>query len=364
MRSPPAGPAAVVGHLRWQSERCAEMGSPLYAELLSRVADDATAGGPAAAVLADHVDRPGPDAVGLRLMGAVHRVVLEGRAPELAAHYPSAATAPVPGDPAAAWPALRAVLAEHREELAAGLDRAPQTNEIGRAAALWPAVLLAAAEHPGLPLRLVELGASAGLLLRADGVHYRGGGVTWGEAGSPVRLDSAWPAPPPWWGRLPGHVDVAGRLGADLHPVDPISRDGALALQSYVWADQVDRLARLRGALVLAARVPATVVHRSAVEVLEAVELTEGQVTVVQHSVFWQYVGEDERARLEARLAALGDGATASAPLAHVSLEPRRRAPGEGHRFTVQLRTWPAGGGAVRDLGEAGGHGPPVRWTA
>ncbi|CAA9406592.1 MAG: hypothetical protein AVDCRST_MAG35-1194 [uncultured Quadrisphaera sp.] len=30
----------------------------------------------------------------------------------------------------------------------------------------------------------------------------------------------------------------------------------------------------------------------------------------------------------------------------------------------MQLRTWPDGGGAVRTLGEAAGHGPPVRWSA
>jgi len=75
--------------LRTQAEACAELGSPLYAGLLSAVADDVIEGGPAADVLAGHDDDPEGWAIGLRLMGAVHRLVLERRAPALATHFPS-----------------------------------------------------------------------------------------------------------------------------------------------------------------------------------------------------------------------------------------------------------------------------------
>ncbi len=336
------------------------MGSPLYAALLAAVADDVAAGGPAASVLADHAHRPGPDAVGLRLAQGVHRVVLSGRAPDLAHHYPSAGGG---GDDAgAAWPAFRAVLVEHRAELVAGMERTPQTNEIGRAAALWPAVLLVASEHPGLPLRLVELGASAGLLLRADAVRYGGGGVTWGPGDSPVVLDPAWHDAPPWWSQIPERVEVASRVGVDLHPLDASTPDGQLSLVSAVWPDQLERLDRLRGALALAARVPVTLVRASAADALDDLAPLAGALTVVQHSFVRQYLGDVGRARVGRRLEALGGRATPSAPLAHVSLEPRRTALDQPRQPVVQVRTWPRGA-LVRTLAVAGGHGPPVRWA-
>jgi Uncharacterized protein conserved in bacteria (DUF2332) len=64
--------AAVARRLRRQAQACRALGSPLYAELLERSAADA----------------PG-SALAPRLMGAVHLLVLEGRAPSLARHYPS-----------------------------------------------------------------------------------------------------------------------------------------------------------------------------------------------------------------------------------------------------------------------------------
>ncbi|MDP9480944.1 MAG: DUF2332 domain-containing protein, partial [Actinomycetota bacterium] len=75
---------AVARRLRRQAEACRALGSPLYAHLLERSAVDAEAGGPAWAVLAGHEDDPPDSALALRLMGAVHRLVLEGRAPALA----------------------------------------------------------------------------------------------------------------------------------------------------------------------------------------------------------------------------------------------------------------------------------------
>ncbi|MBF4161895.1 DUF2332 family protein [Nocardioides sp. CBS4Y-1] len=79
----------MVEHLRLQAIGCHELGSPMYADLLLRVADDVRAGGPAATVLAGHEDDPGPSALGLRLMGGVHALVLAREAGALAAHCPS-----------------------------------------------------------------------------------------------------------------------------------------------------------------------------------------------------------------------------------------------------------------------------------
>jgi len=78
-RSPPAAADLrtwAVWHLDAQAAACAHLGSPLYAELLRRAADDVRADGPTWDVLAAHASRDPGDAMGLRLMAAVHRLVL------------------------------------------------------------------------------------------------------------------------------------------------------------------------------------------------------------------------------------------------------------------------------------------------
>jgi hypothetical protein len=325
----------------------------MYHHLLHRIADDVAAGGPALDVLRGHEHDPGPSGLALRLMGGVHRLVLEHRAPALALTFPSVGGS---GDPVAAWVALHDVLAEHRDELRRALDQAPQTNEVGRAAALVGGLLHLAAEDPR-PVRLVELGASGGLNLRADRFRMElSGGRSIGPDGSPVVLVSPWRGPPPPLRRL----EVAARLGCDVAPVDPTTSEGRLGLTSYVWPDQRDRLERLRGALLLAAELPVTVETSGAGDFVDGLDLVDGTTTVVWHSVMWQYVPRDEQARVERRLALLGAAAGAGAGLARLSLEPRRRTPGADHEFLVILQTWPTG--AQRLLGSAKPHGLPTTW--
>src|SRR5436305_9981575 len=127
----------LARRLRTQGRACAELGSALYAELMEQAAQDVEAGGAVFEVLAGHADDPGPSAIALRLFGGVHRLALLGRAPELAAFYPSCGGTDGRGA-AAAWPAFLAAVEEHAGELRAGLDQAPQTNEVGRSAALMP----------------------------------------------------------------------------------------------------------------------------------------------------------------------------------------------------------------------------------
>jgi len=346
----------VAGLLRTQAEACADLGSPLYAGLLTALAADVDSGGPAAEVVAGHQDDPEGWAIGLRLLGAVHRLVLQRRAPALALHFPSVGGT---ADPAAAWPALRDLLTEERATLREGLLRHPQTNEVGRAAALIGGLLHLQAEAQ-LPIRLTEIGASAGLNLRADAffVKSQPSGQTYGPSTSPVRLTHAWAGTPP----PPGGLEIVERLGCDLAPVDPRTTEGRLTLTSYVWADMVTRLERLRGALELAARIPARVFTASAGDFLDRVALQDGSTLVVWHSVMWQYVDAPERERVLARLDTLGSAATPQARLAHPSLEPRPDAALGTRDMLVTLRTWPDG--TQRILGTAPAHGLPVTWGA
>ncbi|QKG26617.1 DUF2332 domain-containing protein [Actinomadura verrucosospora] len=329
-----------------QARVCAAQGSPMYAELLARAADDADAGGPVADVLADRAS----SALALRMLGTVHRIVLEGRAPALAAHYPTAGGT---ADPLAAWPAFRDVLARRTAEVRAGLADAPQTNEVGRAAPLVGG-LLAVAAATGLPVRLLEIGASAGLNLRAD--HYRllfpGGGY---GPDSPVVLPDAWRGTPPK--AVP--LRIAARLGCDLAPLDAAAPEGRRRLLSYVWPDQHARVARLRAALEVAARVPAAVVRAGAGDFLDGLAPEPGAVTVVWHSVMMQYLPDEEAARVHRHVEAAGAAASSGAPVAHLAFEP----PGTAHITgtpLLTLRLWP--GGERRVLGEAPPHGLPFTW--
>ena len=343
----------LVERLRAQARHCHRAGSPLTAAILDGAADDLAAGGPTAALLAPLEDDPPGTVPSLRLAGALHRLVLERRAPALAVHYPS-----VGGTPGQVWPAARAVIEQQLDELRKLVSRPVQTNEVGRSSALLGG-LLHVARDTGLPVRLLEIGASGGLNLLFDQyAHEVADGVVLGDPGSPVRLREHWQgALPPYDTRL----DVQERAGCDPFPLDPASTEDRLTLTSYVWADQVERFERLRAALQVAAARPVQVEPLSASAFLER-ELARprsGLATVVWHSVVRQYLEPAERDRVAALLAAAGRRATPGAPLAHLSMEPERAGAGS-FDFRVSLTTWP--GRRTRLLGEGEGHGPPLVW--
>jgi hypothetical protein len=351
LNGPMAGGLALK--LRWQASACAELGSRFYGVLLGRLADDAEAGGPTARVLAGHEDDPVDSLVSLRLLGGVHRRVLLGLEPLLAVHYPSVGG---DGDAEAALEPFLDTLDANAAELRGALARPPQTNEVGRAAplvgALWHLQSIAQ-----LPVRLFEIGASGGLNLLADHFRFEGAGAT-GPADSPVVFEDA------WLGNVPATrplLDVVERLGCDRDPVDASTDEGALTLTSYVWPDQAERLARLRGALALVRANPVTVVARSAAEFVGDLTREAGTWTVLWHSVMWQYLEAREQDDVVAHLERLGAIGGDDAPLARISFEPRLLAHGEDIGFVVTVWTWP--GGVERVLGRAPAHGLPVEWS-
>ncbi len=290
-------------------------------------------------------------AIALRLLGALHAVVLDGRNPELAAAYP-----PTPAPERLAEAAPAAAL-RHAAFITDFMRSPPQTNEVRRAFALAPGFLQLAAET-GLPLRCFEIGASAGLNSLWPFFRFRfgeapGEGPGFGDPASSVVLEGGWRGPLP---PLPS-LQVVERAACDLHPVrldDPFQR---LRLRAYVWAGQEERLARLQAAMSLAeahgvqveaAPAPSWVAARAAPR--------GGAATVVFHSVMWQYLSDAEHGQLEAALAAHGARATADAPFAHLAFEPVDRGSHAAHE--VRLTTWP--GGETRLL--ARGH-PHAHWV-
>jgi hypothetical protein len=350
----PRLPGGLADELDRQSARCRPT-SELYAVLLSRLAEDARAGGLTASLLAPYADDPVGYVPGLKLMAAVHAIVLDGRAPELAAFYPSMGGAEPPED---AWPALRRVLAEHTDEIRLRSAEPVQTNEPGRSAVLFGG-LLAIAGAVDLPIRLLEVGASAGLNLRADRFAYRVNGRLLGDPRSPLVLDEPWEgAPDAPEGTA---VTVIERRGCDVRPIDPVTSEGRLRLLSLIWADAA-RADRARRAMEVAAAVPATVDAASGPDWLATQLATPvpGAVTVVWHSVVRQYVDPPDWRRVGVILAEAGAAATSSAPLAHLAFEPDIAQDGT-YTFPVRLTLWP--GGARSTLGAAAPHGIPTRWT-
>ncbi|MDO9458294.1 DUF2332 domain-containing protein [Nocardioides sp.] len=348
---------------RAQAAACGRLGSPMYADLLARVADALGAGGaeaePFARVLAGHEDAPGPSGLALRLAGSVHRLVLERRAGALAAYYPSVGGT---WEPEGGWAAFTALVADEPEAVREWLDRPPQTNEVGRSAALT-AGLLELGRETALPVRLVEIGSSGGLNLLADRFRYVDDtGRGHGDEASPVRLEGAWTGPGPWTDPDATWPSVVERTGTDVMPVDVATTAGRLTLTAYVWPDQTDRHERLRGALELAAETPPTVRRQTAREVADGLSLVDGTVTVLWHSVMWQYLDRSEQDDVLARVEELGASATEGRSFAHLSLEPRRRTPEEDHQFWLVLRRWP--GGEPRFLARSRGHGVPVDWPS
>jgi hypothetical protein len=349
----------VVEAFRLQAEFCGKFGSPLYAELLARAADDVEAGGPLVQVLDGWVGNPVPDAVVLRLLGAVHRLVLEGAADGLARHYPSAGGTP---QWPAAWQAFRDVVESHAETLRAALGRHVQTNEVRRCMALLSG-FLTVARTDRLPLRVLEIGTSAGLNLNWDRYRYEGiagADVTarplWGPADSPVVIRAAWDGP---LAIFATDATVAERGGCDVAPIDVLDPAQALALESFVWPDQLERLDQLRAAIALARRTPPPIVRAHAADWLaeQLAAPRRGVATIVFHSIMWWYLSEDERTRVTEIIAAAGDRASSGAPLAWLRMELMTSTDAD-----LRLTQWP--GGAEVLLAHADAHGRYVRWAS
>ncbi|WCO68391.1 DUF2332 family protein [Iamia majanohamensis] len=254
--------------------------------------------------------RPG-QARPVLLLAALHELVL--RRPDLPAArwYPSVTGEPVAeGDP---WPDVRRTALAHAEELRAVIaSRSTQTNEVNRVVYLAPLLARAAADVPGAPVALVELGASAGLLLGLD--RYRIEVTPPGEhdapdptspTGGPTPVTGRGSPPEvagPGGGSLPpdggpGIVlgdptstavcagvqrdgpsmgdlrlpTIVARVGLDRAPVPLDDEDEVRWLEACLWPDVPGRLERFRAAVGLLRADPPSLVAGDMVDDLEAV---------------------------------------------------------------------------------------------
>ena len=334
---------------RFQADWCERLGSPLYAYLIRRSADDFDQGGPVRELLAPHEHDPRGSALALRMMGAVHRLALQGQLPELARFYPSCGGT-VALEPA--WNAFHHAIAEQMSGLRPLLFRPVQTNEIGRCGPLLGGFLLVA-HRTRLPLRLLEIGASAGLNLQWDQYRYTWPGGAWGNPLSPIVLHDVFTSD---GAPLLGDVTVAERRGCDPAPLDPFLPECRLTLRSFVWADQLERMRNLEQAMEMASRSQLRVERAGAVEWLKTrlAEPANRLATVLFHSIVWQYINRQDRQELLELIQETGSRTTAEAPFAWLRMEP-----GESSA-EIKFSIFP--GFEDRIIATAGYHGANTHW--
>lgn len=340
---------------RQQAQFCEALQAPFTAALCRAVAAGIDPGSLTGQRLAAWPGEPMTDALPMRMTGALHWLVRAGRAPVLAALYP-------PGklpDDATLAAALAAAIADPASDAAIAefLGSAPQTNEVGRAGALLPGLLVVASET-GLPLSLVELGASAGLNLNMDRFCVDLGGVKLGDAACDVKIAPAWTGPPPPAATL----RIIAREGVDLAPLDVAQDAVAERLLAFIWPDQPDRLARAAAAIGLARRWPPLLAAADAADWVERhLALAADAATVVYHSIAFQYFPAKAQQRIRDHLEALGITASRQAPLAWLRMEMDD--PAQPGTPAIRLRLWQGGPPQERLLGHAHAHGAFVRWN-
>jgi hypothetical protein len=165
---------------------------------------------------------------------------------------------------------FRRFLDDHWDEVSrVVLSRATQTNEAGRCATLLPS-LAAISAAEAKPLALLEVGASAGLVLYPDRYSYEyddgatvtrlspvpNPGGTGADADVPILRCSTIGAVP-----LPAELPrVVWRAGIDLTPLDVGDPDDVAWLEALVWPEQDFRLDRLRQAVAIARQDPPVLV--------------------------------------------------------------------------------------------------------
>lgn len=291
------------------------------------------------------------DNVPLRLMGALHNLVLQGKCPHLCAVFPPNYEGKTS---AQLWAAVQAAFTDHALAILHQLKSPPQTNEVRRSGILLPGFLTIAEQTDDLPFALSELGASAGLNLNWQHYHYKFGDQEWGDKNSPVKLSPDWNGPTP----APKAIQVQERKGCDLNPANLSDRDETTNLLSYLWADQPERITRTKAAFDIANKYPFHVDEMDAIDWLKDRLTTpySGAVHVIYHTIAWQYFPDALKKEGRALIEEAGAKATKSAPLAWLGFEADGQEPGGALTLTM----WPDG--ETKTLARADYHGRWLDW--
>lgn len=289
------GAGAVATAFANQVAYCEAGGAPITARVVAAIA--AVLASPAQGALLDRVrgwqGAPLADALPLRVAGGLHALHLAGTAQELAPIYR--------GEEAGDAAIIAAVIAAHEDALLPWLDGPPQTNEAGRSANFIAAMLWLA--DKGLPPRFqcLEIGSSAGINLMLDRYACDLGGVRTGPEQPVMHFAPEWHGSPP----PQREIAIVSTRGCDVAPVDLTDPAQALRLKAYIWPEHRVRFERMDAAVRAASESRPDLVHMSAADFVEA-ELAKpqqaGTTRVLMHSIVWQYVPQDQQARVTAAM--------------------------------------------------------------
>jgi hypothetical protein len=200
------------------------------------------------------------------------------------------------GCPSGTFDTFREWMLDHWLEIDATiLTRSTQTNEAARCSALITA--LAGIEGP---VALLEVGASGGLCLYPDRYSYRFAGDDGVVTLDPAEGTSTVVIPCTVRGGIPVPTvlpEVVWRAGIDRSPIDVRDQDELRWLETLVWPEHHDRVARLHAAAEIAAADPPHLRRGDLVELLAstAAWLPTGATLVVFHSAVLSYLDAVQR---------------------------------------------------------------------
>lgn len=253
---------------------------------------------------------PGEPLLGGRLFAAIQYLVLGGGGAELATVWPGIEATSMSTSPDIDKLAVLAgeFLVLHQAELADVMStrKISQTNEVGRGSYLVQAVSWLG--DPAASAVLVEVGASAGLLLNFDRYRYEFGESWFGDSASQVKVRveqvGERSAPVSDIVRSP-----SVRVGLDIEPVDIFCDDDLRWLRACIWPDQPERVRRFLAAIDIARTYVPDVRRYDAITGLRTVcdDLSAGTPLLVFHASTLMYTEPAYRKRFYATLEELSD---------------------------------------------------------
>jgi hypothetical protein len=276
-------------------------GSPLYAALVEVVAED-----PELMRVINRIEHLPPPNL---LFAGVQYLLMENGDDTLARFYPS--LVPDPEPPEGVGPSFRRFVLEHEERLVEiGNTRFTQTNECRRCVSLLPMVMMAPFES----FHLIDVGASAGLNLAIDRYGYRYDGLQWNN-GADVVLEADWRGE-----TVELHeIEILGRTGLDLNPLDPADESARRWLDALIWPEHAERRARLRSALQLVSTLDIDMVAGDATDTLpQCLEaLPSGDPVIIMSSFTLGQFDQPQRELLEGIVSA----ARSDRPVHRISMD-------------------------------------------
>jgi hypothetical protein len=290
------------------------------------------------------------------MLAGVHKLVLEGKAPGLATFYPS-----VGGkvDLEGVWNSFNQTVHDNLSTLSRLIIRPVQMNDVDRSVGLLGG-FAAVANQTRLPFRLLEIGSSGGLNLLWNHYHYQWKDGSWGDTKSTVRFTNISSCNHP---SVPSNIEIVERLGCDLNPIDITTSEGKLALLSYAFPDEKDRIQRMNAAIAIGVDVRCKIDRANSADWLQTQlqRAREGTVTVIFHSIVWQYMSGSEQQRTASIIQEAGAAASQKAPLAWLTLEPGPKHVAKDG-YEIRLRIYPGFRERLLAMFHHACHVPSVEW--